>query len=322
MSIYESYRDKLIHRPARQWNCDPAIIYNETFSDDLPTFSVVMPIHNQGGVISRVLSSIIVNTIGMYEMILILDGCTDNTKQELIQWLNTVNRPQSLVKIYVHENPMGIFETSCDNQGFVLSRGEFIVEIQADMQVLSMGYNIILATPLVIFEDLIAISGRCCHGLNLNTPGNSAGKIGMTTEKPHVINSFECFNNVVLSHTVNRGPLVLRRSMVEELGYLDEEHYVLGNDEHDMFSRAWVEKQWRTGFVPVEVYSPQQWGSTRKEMPSDTRAYLTAREVKSVGGFMGKNRDSILYPGWDVRPIHIDQQLVAVNYLHKSTNIR
>jgi hypothetical protein len=315
MSIYELYREKLIHRPERQWNADPTILCDQTFSDVIPTFSVVMPIHNQAGVISRVLSSIVMNTLGTYEMILILDGCTDTTKQEVTDWVNALNPPQNLVKIYVHENPVGIFETSCDNQGFILSRGEYIVEIQADMQILSMGYNITLTTPLVIFEDLIAVSGRCCHGLNSNTTACDTGKVGLATENPHVLKSFECFNRLVMSHTVNRGPLVLRRSMVETLGYLDEAHYVLGDDEHDLFSRAWVEKKWRTGFVPVEVYSPQQWGSTRKGMPPDTRAYLTSREAKRPGGFMAKNREAIHYPHAHDRVIPLDRQVAAVRNL-------
>lgn len=315
MSIYELYREKLIHKPERQWESDPTLICDQTLSDVIPKFSIVMPIHNQAGVISQVLSSIAMNTLGTYELILILDGCTDTTKQDVIDWVNTVIRPQTLVKIYVHENPTGIFETSCDNQGFVLSRGEYIVEIQADMQMLTMGYNISLATPLVIFEDLIAVSGRCCHGLNSKTQSHNVGKLGMATENPHVLNSFECFNRIVMSHTVNRGPLVLRRSMVEALGYLDEEHYVLGDDEHDLFSRAWVGKQWRTGFVPVEVYSPQTWGSTRKGMPPDTRAYLTSREAKRRGGFMVKNRENILYPSADVRLIPLDRQVTAIQNL-------
>jgi glycosyltransferase involved in cell wall biosynthesis len=318
MSIYELYREKLIHKPERQWESDPTVICHQILSNVTPRFSIVVPIHNQEGVISRVLSSIVMNTLGTYELILILDGCTDNTKQDVIDWVNTVNRPQNLVKIYVHENPTGIFETSCDNQGFVLSRGEYIVEIQADMQVMTLGYNVVLATPLVIFDDLIAISGRCCHGLNGNTPSHNTGKLGTATDNPHVLNSFDCFNRVVLSHTVNRGPLVLRRSMVEALGYLDEEHYVLGNDEHDLFSRAWVEKQWRTGFVPVEVYSPQHWGSTRKAMPSEVRTYLTSREAKSKTGFMTRNRNTILYPAADIRQLDIDRQTLAMQSIVNS----
>jgi glycosyltransferase involved in cell wall biosynthesis len=317
MSTYESYVDRLIHRPQRQWDSDPLIVYNETFSDKTPTFSLVMPIHNQAGIVKNILTSLVINTLGSYEMILILDGCRDSTRQEVLDWIRETSRPANLYKIYVHENPTGIFETSCDNQGFVISRGEFIVEIQADMQMLTMGYNLALAVPMVLFEDLIAVSGRCCHGLNVKTPSHNVGKVGMKTDTPHGLPSFDWFNRVVLSHTVNRGPLALRRSMVEQLGYLDEEHYVLGNDEHDLFSRAWVGRQWRTGFVPVEVYSPQHWGSTRKGMPADTRAYLTRRESKERGGFMSNNRDHILYPSADVRQIPIDRQLYAVQILMK-----
>lgn len=310
-SVYESYRHRLIHSPPRQWQQDPTDVLIRDYREQTPTFSVVMPIHNQERIIKRVLSSVADMTLGYYELILILDGCTDGTRDRILEWVDLLNVPNYLVRIHILENPMGIFETSCDNQGFVLSRGEYIVEVQADMVILTFGYNILLASPLVQYRDLLAVSGRCCHGIN-NAPGGvSIGKIGDTVNHPHLLlQDFEAYGKIFLSHSVNRGPLVLRRSMLEELGFLDEAHYVLGDDEHDLFARAWAQKNWRCGFVPVEVYSPLEWGSTRKERPPEVQAYLEQRQANIDRGFLHLNRSTITYPLGEIRGYRIAGSLV------------
>lgn len=307
---YDDYRDMLVHRPEKQWTHETNIVFEKTLVDSIPTFSIVMPIHNQNDIIQTVLSSVVANTVGTYEMILILDGCTDGSKDRVLEWLNDVKLPQTCTYIVVLENPFGIFETSCDNMGFVNSRGKYIVEIQADMKIVTYGYNVLLARPMEVYSDIIAISGRCCHTLN-GRPGINVGKLGERVAYPHE----PSFDNaaVYMSHTVNRGPLVLRNSMVKELGYLDEEHYVLGDDEHDLFSRAWNEKKWRTGFVPVEVFSPLQWGSSRKPMSPDVREYLNRRLSKMKEGFMGKCRDTFPYPPGETRNMSLSDQILAMS---------
>jgi hypothetical protein len=76
--------------------------------------------------------------------------------------------------------------------------------------------------------------------------------------------------------------------MVEELNWLDEEHYVLGDDEHDLFARAWAQKGWRTAFFPVEFNAPLAWGSTRKPRTAHVQAYLDQRRSKEKDGFLAR----------------------------------
>jgi glycosyltransferase involved in cell wall biosynthesis len=269
-------------------------------------FSIVIPIHNQESIIERVLDSVVTMTLGTYELILVLDGCTDTTPSIVKTWIE--NNPGN---IHVLENSKGLFETACDNQGFRMASGKYIVEMQADMELLTLGYNVILASPLEQYSDMIAISGRCCHGLtHVNNP-IGAGKLGEAAKYPHtILQDFSCYNKVFLSHTVNRGPLVLRKSMLQELNYLDEEHYTLGNDEHDLFARAWVQKQWRCGFVPIEVYSPFEWGSTRKERPAEIQSYLNERQKREAGGFLNMHKTQILFPPSEIRSFTIQRTLI------------
>ena len=269
-------------------------------------FTVVIPIHNQESIIRMVLDSVVEMTVGSYELILILDGCTDNTPSIVRTWV----QDHSSLSIRVLENNPGRFETSCDNQGFRLANREYIVEIQADMVLQTFGYNVLLASPLEQYPDMIAVSGRCCHGLNGNTPSISVGKLGPRVEFPHTVLPDK---TVYLSHTVNRGPLVLRTSMVRTLGYLDEDHYVLGNDEHDLFARAWYYHKWRCGFVPVEVYSPLNWGSTRKPRSSDAQSYLTARQANESTGFLALHRNTMTFPAPESREFKIQRRLLGEN---------
>ena len=261
--------------PNRQWTHDPEVVWDILYRPELPTFSVVMPIHNQQAIIHDILMKVFIHTHGLYDMFLVLDGCTDNSRAEVLRAIQTI--PPELCQLTIISNRDGIFETSCDNLGFVNARGKYIVEIQADMQIQTSNYNVLLATPLEIYSDIIAVSGRCCH--TLSGPFRGVGKIGPAVENPHNM-AFNKYDQIFLSHTVNRGPMVLRTSMVEKLGYLDEFNFVLENDEHDLFYRAWTQQNWRTAFFPIEVYSPLAWGSIRKQRPANVQAYLDSRQRK------------------------------------------
>ena len=286
----------------RQWSHDPIILIDNVYREDTPTFSLVIPIHNQETIIYDVLTKVFIHTQGLYDLFLILDGCTDKSQQEVLRTIYHV--PKGLCQLTIVSNPQGIFETSCDNLGFVNARGKYIVEIQADMQIQTLGYNLLLAMPLEIYSDLIAISGRCCH--TLTNPISGMGKLGIRVEQPHNL-PFDKYNQIYLSHTVNRGPLVLRKSMLEELGYLDEYHFVLEDDEHDLFYRAWTQKKWRTAFYPIEVYSPLVWGSTRKGRPPHVQAYLESRKRK-----IPSYNSALLPPALESRTLPNEEQCKAI----------
>jgi glycosyltransferase involved in cell wall biosynthesis len=89
-----------------------------------------------------------------------------------------------------------------------------------------------------------------------------------------------------LSETVMRGPLLINRIKYYELGGLDERGFFLGHDDHDLSYRAWRDKKWRTGFVPVGFESPLKDGSTRKEKRLGTMIrllFLRYRTSKNRG---------------------------------------
>jgi glycosyltransferase involved in cell wall biosynthesis len=225
---FETYRKDLIHIPPKQWEGETELALHKEYSNQAPKFSVIIPIHNQEDFVVKQIESILFNTLGHYEIITILDNCTDNSKENLLDRIAAGPIPENLSSITVFENQAGMFETSADNLGFTKARGEILIEIQADMEILTTGYNLNLAYPLKIYSDLIAVSGRCCHSVNKNSLAFNVGKLGGKVEAPHeTLHHYDNYNTIFLSHSINRGPLAIAKEKIAKLGYLDEFHYCL-----------------------------------------------------------------------------------------------
>lgn len=318
---HASYQQLLIHQPAKQWQAESELIHNEEYSEKQPIFTLVIPIHNQESFLKRQVESVFSHTLGSFEIIFILDGCRDNSKAILLETVKVSPKPEQLTSITIFENQDGMFETSADNLGFTKARGGVLVEIQADMEMLTLGYNLKLAAPLKIYPDLIAISGRCCHRINNNSLGFNIGKLGQLVEQPHqALQHFENHNAVFLSHSVNRGPLALDKKKVATLGYLDELHYCLGNDDHDLFLRAWDQQGWRTGFVPIEFHSPLCRGSTRQGRTKSTKDALDQRKQRENMGYFSLHHKHAIYPNSETRRPTAIQQIKAINSLLSPIN--
>jgi glycosyltransferase involved in cell wall biosynthesis len=237
-------------------------IYSKTFYENTEIiYSIVTPVYNQEDIIVENTKSIIENTIGNFEIILILDFCFDNTEKNILEYFeNNVPVGKDFVKIRIFKNKKKpLFETKCDNIGFKNSVGKYCLEIQSDMKMTEYGYNIHLTKPFHLYDNVIAVSGRCAHNLYSS---DGVGKLGTDIEK-NVCDLNVCKNKFYVFETCNRGPLLLDRSKLEELNFLDEINYFLNNSDHDLMARAFLEKKYICGYVPIDFYSPFYWGSTR-----------------------------------------------------------
>ncbi len=264
-----------------------------------PQFSIVIPVHNQEKLIVHNLKSIIYNTSNLFEIIIIFDSCTDdsiNQVKNYIQSLST-NIHTKLSQIILIEQTSPIFETSCDNIGFRLSSGRFCLEIQADMEMIQFGYNEQLAKPFNLFPNkFIAISGRCAHS-QINT--NSIGKFGPKIEENLNI-PLKFLNGVFINETCNRGPLLIDREKLQQLGYLDEQNFWLGDDDHDLMARAAIHNL-LCGYVPIEFFSPILNGTTRKERSPENQLVYDLRKERSNGSHilsMAKMKSPSIKPQW------------------------
>lgn len=237
------------------------------YNDNKIIYSIVIPVYNQENIFIRNLQSVIENTLDNFEIIVILDFCTDNTENTLLKFLdNYVNNKSNFVRLLIFKNTdKPLFETKCDNIGFKNSTGIYCLEIQADMEMTQLGYNIHLTKPFNILNNVIAVSGRCAHNLYDH---NGFGKLGTDIErKIDVLNVDK--NSFYVLETCNRGPLLIDREKLKELNYLDENEYFLDNSDHDLMARAFLEKNYICGYVPIDFNSPLCEGSTRKHNYSE-----------------------------------------------------
>jgi len=255
-----------------------SLIYEKKYKEDIILYSIITPIYNQEDIIVHNIKSYIKYTEDNFEIILIIDCCSDNTKNNILHFINDYNNiNNSFCQIKIYETNEPFFETKCDNYGFKVAQGKYLLEIQADMEMVELGYNKHLTKPFNILDNVIAVSGRCGH--NLFRDGG-IGKLGLLVEKNISSlnldkNFFYCFE------TCNRGPLLLDKEKLKELNYLDEEHYIQDNSDHDLMLRAYLYKKYINGYVPIDFNSPLVNGSTRKK--SDQKNYNKKIELQNKG---------------------------------------
>lgn len=103
-----------------------------------PKISVVIPTYNCAGYITQAIESVLNQTNCNYELLIIDDGSTDNTRQIL--------QPYSKVLRYVYQNNQGVCATR--NHGIKIAQGEYVAFLDADDFFLPGK----LAAQLAVFE--------------------------------------------------------------------------------------------------------------------------------------------------------------------------
>ena len=265
-----------------------------------PIVAYVVPVFNQEDQIAHCLESLVACATLPAELVIVVDGSTDGTASAVERWIEaTVERLDTeLVKVIVARALTSVFETMSDTIGVALSTAPYIIEVQADMTMDHPAFDQLMTSWLGNTDDVLAVSGRGAHsfsyaGLSPRTGilshfrrffsrANSFARKNSDSYSP---NAFEYFlsdsigrvgiavdrnapiggpKRLYLHETVMRGPLAIRRDMLERLGGLDTRSFFLGNDDHDLSMRAWNDLGLRVGYTPVRFDSPIDIGSTRR----------------------------------------------------------
>lgn len=260
------------------------IILDKKYKDEIPYFSIVTPIYNQEKIITRNIESVINNmTEKNFELILIVDACSDSTKKSLLSFFQNPINNVLLTNAIIIESKIPLFETSADNVGFYCSRGDYIIEIQADMNIKEKGFNMKLLKPFQKLDNVIGVSGRCCHDLSvIKGKGNIIDNINLKKEYKNIDK-----NSFYIAETCNRGPLILDKYKLIEMNYLDEKNYFLDNSDHDLFVRAYIQKGYICGHLSVDFEAPLVDGSTRKPRdPLNQKVLDYKKSVCEKNGFL------------------------------------
>ena len=212
--------------------------------------SIVLTVHNKEWLISRVVNSIVDNTILDAELIVVFDGCTDKS-EEIVDAIDKKNLRYK--KLYAAD----VFETMANNIGMKASLGEYIIIIQDDMVINEMGWDKTLLEPFS-HNDVFAVSARAAH--NYGPRGNELESVTDYIDKRLADRGVFYIRN-----SVNRGPLAFRKRMLQDLNYLDEIYAPYTFDEHDICYRAYKEHRWVSGLYVIDYISEQGWGTTRSK---------------------------------------------------------
>jgi glycosyltransferase involved in cell wall biosynthesis len=255
--------------------------------------SIILTIHNKEWLIQKVLDGIVQNTIGNYELLVIIDGCSDNSEIIVDKFLSDV---QISYKKIIANN---IFETRANNLGLKRAEGERVIIVQDDMIIKEFGWNSRMEAPFVEFDDVFAVTSRTAHDweFNINTQhlymnedlDNCWCDICIHTN--HANRSNTPRDVFAVRSSVNRGPLMIDHNDLIKMDYLDEEFSPQDMDDHDLMYRMHKKLGKVCGCYWIDFESRDEWGGTRV---SGTHApWLLKSNHKNMKIFYDRHKDYI-----------------------------
>ena len=126
-------------------------------SNSKPKVSVIIPLFNKEKIITEMLDKLIESLTLDYELIIIDDASTDNSKEIINNYL----KYKSVNHIFI-STTVPIFETACDNLGFFLAAGFYLLEVQSDIIINDKGFDKRMIYALDN-NKFCSVSGRSCH---------------------------------------------------------------------------------------------------------------------------------------------------------------
>jgi glycosyltransferase involved in cell wall biosynthesis len=288
-----------------------------------------MPVFNQGDNVLRALDGLIENIVSPFEIIVIDDGSEDATYSELLSWTRSSGFEERNFDFTLIRNKKSIFETACDNIGLRTARGDFLLEVQADMVIRDPEFEIRMMRAFQNFPSLAILSGRGVTTLDsiakeyqlrksksflvfalellhsealkiyaqvknrifpaqseiemrdfpiVSDPVLGYGRLGMAICAE--IDGVYSLNEVFFGPYVMRGPLMIERSALKTLGYLDSDSFYLGFDDAEWCLRARA-KGLSVAFHPVVFDSELATGATRKRRSASQVATILWMEWRS-----------------------------------------
>lgn len=239
----------------------------------MKNFSINLTVHNKDFLIDRVLESIKKYTTGNYEIVIVLDGCTDDSEKKVVTFFQ--NNSNISHKILYADD---VFETISNNIAAKNSSGDYIVIIQDDMIVNEDDWNNRLLKPINAFSDIYAVSARTAYNYVYNSNSHHA-----SLSKEQDLSIDNCWSDIVLTldkaeknsglprdifairNSVNRGPLLLRHDIFSSVSYLNEKFAPLDQDDADLNYRVFKKHGLRCGSYWIDYISDLSWGGTRPD---------------------------------------------------------
>lgn len=230
--------------------------------------SIIYTIHNKDFLLKQGLDRIKKYTTQPYELIIVLDGCTDNS--------------QSIVKEFVYNNRQittcvlkvdNIFETKSNNIGMkhACDESEYFIIIQDDQLINEPDWNVRLTKPFRVFNDVFAVTSEAAHNW-IDNPESKHQYIEKNLNycRCDIINHVDHAgrpwglkrDTFAIRSCVNRGPLAIDRQDMIKMNYLDQKFYPLDMDDHDLCIRMRKKIGKQVGCYWIDFITKYEWGGT------------------------------------------------------------
>lgn len=256
--------------------------------------SIILTVHNKEWLIQKVIEGIVLNTQHPYELIVVIDGCTDNSEQ--IIW-DTLSRTPVDRKIIYAPN---VFETTANNLGMKIAQGDKVIIVQDDMVIKEPGWNLRLEKPFKSFDDVFAVTSRAAHNWIANPNSKHLGMsedldgcwCDIIEHVDHADRKHGLFRDIfAVRCSVNRGPLMIDHEDLKKLNYLDESFAPQDMDDHDLCYRAYKELGKVVGAYWIDYESHDSWGGTR--VTGSPAPWLFKAHHKNTKIFYERHKDLI-----------------------------
>lgn len=171
--------------------------------------SIILPIYNCETHLRCVLDNLINQTFEDFELIAVDDGSTDKSLKVLQQYANIDKR----IKIIVNQNNIGL--TKSLNKGIKKAKGDYIVRQDADD--IPSTNRIEKQLKFLLSNKDYAFCG--CNGIEKKY-------------NKQILKYFkyrEIYRNLIAENCFIHPSIVIRKSILEEFGYYDE-NYLYGQD--------------------------------------------------------------------------------------------
>jgi glycosyltransferase involved in cell wall biosynthesis len=231
-------------------------------------YSIILTVHNKGFLLEDSLNRIKNLTKGKYELIVVLDGCSDNS-EVIAKNFKKSNQKLKVELLYTDD----IFETKANNVGLKQATSDYVIIVQDDMLINEDSWNVRLLKPFQKFNDVFAVSANCAH----NWVSNPNSKhLGMEENLnncwcdiiQHVDHAGRPWNlsrdTFAVRQCVNRGPLMINHDDLIELDYFDESFAPLDMDDHDLCFRMKSKLNKVVGCYWIDFISDFSWGGTHQ----------------------------------------------------------
>lgn len=267
----------------------------------IPKVSVIIPTYNCARYLPDAIESVLRQTYQDFEIIVIDDGSTDNTKEMLQSYLN---KYPYWVKYFYQENG-GL--ACARNAGINNSQGDYIALLDAD----DMWLPNRLMDGVILFEQqkevglahsnitFISENGNC-----LNTPDRNK----------HFLTGY-IFESLLLRKAHISCPTVLvRRECFKHLGLFDENLTRLGCEDRELWLR--LSRKYKIAYIDkvLAYYRLRQ-----DSMSKNTEKMLEARYYV-VNKFFSLNNINIRIKNIALAQIHkeIGDALLSIGIFHES----